>query len=90
MQASEKMQKLVKELNRYGYYYYTLDKSLIDDKVYDRMYDELVNLEKEENIVLADSPTTRVGGQILKSFQKHKHLNPLYSCLLYTSDAADE
>lgn len=79
MQASEKMQKLVKELNRYGYYYYTLDKSLIDDKVYDRMYDELVNLEKEENIVLADSPTTRVGGQILKSFQKHKHLNPLYS-----------
>ena len=32
MQASEKMQKLVKELNRYGYYYYTLDKSLIDDK----------------------------------------------------------
>lgn len=79
MQASEKMQKLVKELNKYGYYYYTLDKSLIDDKVYDRMYDELVNLEKEENIVLADSPTTRVGGQILKSFQKHKHLNPLYS-----------
>lgn len=79
MQASEKMQKLVKELNRYGYYYYTLDKSIIDDKVYDRMYDELVNLEKEENIVLADSPTTRVGGQILKSFQKHKHLNPLYS-----------
>lgn len=79
MQASEKMQKLVKELNRYGYYYYTLDKSLIDDKVYDRMYDELVNLEKEENIVLADSPTTRVGGQILKNFQKHKHLNPLYS-----------
>lgn len=79
MQASEKMQKLVKELNKYGYYYYTLDKSLIDDKVYDRMYDELVNLEKEENIVLADSPTTRVGGQILKTFQKHKHLNPLYS-----------
>lgn len=79
MQASTEMQNLVKELNKYGYYYYTLDNPIISDGEYDKLYSRLEELEKKENIILADSPTTRVGGEILKKFEKHTHLNPLYS-----------
>lgn len=79
MQASTEMQNLVKELNKYGYYYYTLDNPIVSDGEYDKLYLRLEELEKKENIILADSPTTRVGGEILKKFEKHTHLNPLYS-----------
>ncbi|GIP28632.1 DNA ligase 2 [Paenibacillus sp. J23TS9] len=73
------MEQLVAELNKYSYHYYTLDKPLISDKEYDVLYDQLVALEKEGGIVLPDSPTQRVGGELLKGFVQHRHLAPLWS-----------
>ncbi|MEF3353282.1 NAD-dependent DNA ligase LigA [Paenibacillus sp. GYB006] len=79
MDPMHRLEELVKELNHYNYHYYTLDNPLISDKEYDVLYDELVTLEQEGGIILPDSPTQRVGGEILKGFKPHKHLSPLWS-----------
>ncbi|MFM9280021.1 NAD-dependent DNA ligase LigA [Paenibacillus jiagnxiensis] len=79
MDSMHKMEELVAELNRYNYHYYTLDEPVISDKEYDALYDRLVELEQESGIVLPDSPTQRVGGEILKGFASHRHLAPLWS-----------
>jgi len=73
------MQQLVSRLNDYAYRYYVLDEPVVSDAEYDKMYDELVALEKAQGLVLPDSPTHRVGAGILTSFQPHQHLAPLYS-----------
>lgn len=75
----EKMIKLVEELNRYSYEYYTLDNPSISDKEYDKKYDELKALEKELGEVLNYSPTLRVGDVVLSEFKKYKHRAPLWS-----------
>ena len=75
----ERMEELVKELNIHVHNYYVLDKPTISDFEYDRMYDELVSLEKETGTVLPSSPTQRVGGEILAGFKKFVHEVPLYS-----------
>ncbi|WP_446671637.1 NAD-dependent DNA ligase LigA [Paenibacillus wuxiensis] len=73
------MEQLVAELHRYNHHYYTLDNPVVSDKEYDKLYDELVALEKETGIVLPDSPTQRVGGDLLKGFEPHRHLSRLWS-----------
>lgn len=79
MDFKETMEKLIAELNNYNYHYYTLDQPLVSDKEYDALYDQLVALEKETGFALPDSPTQRVGGDILKGFTPHRHLAPLWS-----------
>ena len=79
MDKLERIKYLVEILNKYAYHYYTLDEPLIEDKDYDVLYDELVNLEKKTGIILPNSPTNRIGGEILSGFEKHEHLNTLYS-----------
>lgn len=79
MDPMHRLEQLVKELNEYNYHYYTLDKPKISDKEYDVLYDELVSLETQSGIVLPDSPTQRVGGELLKGFKPHRHLSPLWS-----------
>lgn len=75
----ERMQELVQKLNEYAYQYYTLDNPTVADVEYDRLYDELLSLEKASGIVLDDSPTKRVGDAVLKKFNTVKHLGRLYS-----------
>ncbi|MGN0797319.1 MAG: NAD-dependent DNA ligase LigA [Christensenellales bacterium] len=75
----DEMRALVDKLNRYAYQYYVLDEPTIADVEYDRLYDQLVAMEKESGIVLADSPTVRVGGQPLSKFESVRHLGRLYS-----------
>ncbi|MCD9022375.1 NAD-dependent DNA ligase LigA [Cohnella silvisoli] len=75
----ERMQELVNELNRHSHRYYTEDNPTISDKEYDVLYDELTRLELENGTVLPDSPTRRVGGDILKGFVPHRHLSRLWS-----------
>ncbi len=75
----EKMKWLVEKLNRYAYEYYVLDNPTVSDGEYDKLYDELVALEKEYGVVLDNSPTKRVGGEPISAFSKHKHINKLYS-----------
>ncbi len=73
------MEQLVKLLNKYAYEYYVLDNPTVSDGEYDLLYDELVKLELETGVVLFDSPTKRVGGAPVSKFQKHTHIQRLYS-----------
>ncbi|MCY6957033.1 NAD-dependent DNA ligase LigA [Clostridium brassicae] len=75
----QKMEVLVKELNKYAHEYYTLDTPSISDKEYDKKYDELVNMEKELGIILPYSPTQRVGDVVLSQFNKYTHKGKLWS-----------
>lgn len=78
-QKMERMQALVRELKETAYAYYVLDNPVISDMQWDRMYDELVALEKETGVVLPDSPTVNVGGEPMKAFEEHKHISRLWS-----------
>ena len=75
----EKMRTLCDTLNRFAYEYYVLDNPSVEDIVYDKLYDELLRLEKETGERFADSPTRRVGGDPISAFKKHEHINRLYS-----------
>lgn len=74
-----RMKELVEILNRYAYEYYVLDNPSVSDAEFDKLYDELVLLEKAEGMVLSNSPTQRVGGSPLSGFTQHKHRQRLYS-----------
>lgn len=77
---NERMKELVELLNRYATEYYTSDNPSVSDSEYDRLYRELVELEKDHpDQVLPESPTHRVGGKILDGFEKYIHQYPLYS-----------
>lgn len=75
----QKMRELVDVLNKYAYEYYVLDNPSVSDREYDKLYDELKELESQSGIVLFDSPTKRVGGEPIKAFEKHEHIQRLYS-----------
>ena len=80
------MRQLIDTLNKWAYEYYVLDAPSVSDAEYDRLYDELVELEKSTGTVEPDSPTRRVGGEPLKAFARHEHISRLYSldkCVTY-------
>ena len=67
-------------LNEHNYNYYVLDAPTISDFEYDKMLRELENLEAAHpELITPDSPTQRVGGQALDSFQQVTHRVPLQS-----------
>ena len=74
-----RMRELVDRLNETAHQYYTLDNPTISDKEWDAMYDELVRLEAESGERLPDSPTRRVGGDVLAGFEPHTHIARLWS-----------
>ena len=74
-----KMERLIEDINKLAYEYYTLDNPSVSDKDYDRKYDELVKLEKETGIVFPYSPTQRVGDGVLAEFNKYTHKARLWS-----------
>ncbi len=75
----DRMHELVEILNKWAYEYYVLDDPSVPDREYDRLYDELRLLERESGIVLENSPTRRVGGEPIKAFERHTHIQRLYS-----------
>lgn len=79
MDVLAKMRELVDKLNEYAYHYYVLDNPIISDKEYDELYDELVGLERQTGVVLPDSPTLKVGGDIIPAFRSVPHRSRLYS-----------
>jgi len=74
-----RMQELAAEISAHNYQYYTLDRPTINDADYDKLYDELAALEAATGVVLPDSPTQRVGGELLKGFEPHRHRARLWS-----------
>lgn len=79
MDKLERMKELVKTINFHNYNYYSLDNPTISDAEWDKLYDELLLLERETGMVLPASPTKRVGGEMLEEFVKKEHKVPLYS-----------
>lgn len=75
----EEMKKIVQTLNDWAYRYYVLDNPVVTDAKYDELYRKLEDMERETGVVLPDSPTLRVGGEVLKGFEQHTHLKRLYS-----------
>lgn len=77
--VKQRIDTLVEALTQHMYRYYTLDDPTVSDAEYDALYDELEQLEAETGYVRPDSPTRRVGGELLSGFEKIPHLAPLYS-----------
>ncbi|WP_339253809.1 NAD-dependent DNA ligase LigA [Sporosarcina sp. FSL W8-0480] len=78
------VEKRVRELNdllkEYGHAYYVLDKPVVPDSVYDQLLQELMAIEAEHpDLVFPDSPSQRVGGEILAGFSKVVHEFPMLS-----------
>lgn len=78
-QKIERMKELVKILSEASYAYYAKDEEIISNFEYDRLYDELEALEKECNMVLAGSPTMKVGYEAVDELPKEKHAAPMLS-----------
>lgn len=75
----ERMKELIAELNRAAEAYYKNDAPVMSDKQYDALYDELSALEKTTGIILSNSPTQKVQGQLLDGFTKVPHSRPMLS-----------
>lgn len=76
----QRIEELKEQLNRWSHEYYVEDKPTATDAEYDKAYHELVALEEAHpEFVTADSPTQRVGGEVLDQFQKVTHTNPMLS-----------
>ena len=73
-------QELRRQLEHHAHRYYVLDDPEIGDDVYDRLLDELRGIEREHpELVTADSPTQRVGGEPVGRLEKVTHLEPMLS-----------
>ncbi len=77
---SKRSFELRKLLNRANHAYYVLDTPLMEDTVYDRLYRELLNIEKNHpSLITADSPSQRLGSTPAKEFVNVEHKIPLMS-----------
>lgn len=74
-----RMRELTDILNEAARAYYSTDKEIMSNYEYDALYDELSALEKETGIVNADSPTVRVGYEVLSELPKERHEQPMLS-----------
>ena len=80
MLIKERVKQLTDLLNRYNYEYYVLDNPTVTDQEYDRLMNELIQLEKENpELASNDSPTKRVGGVALDKFVKVEHKSQMLS-----------
>ena len=76
----KRMDELIKKLNQASYEYYTNDNPSITDQEYDDMMDELIKLETNNpNLVRSDSPTLKIGGEVITDFKKITHTIPMMS-----------
>lgn len=75
----ERMKELIKILNKASELYYQKSTSMMTDYEYDKLYDELVNLEKETSMTLSNSPTINVEPEILSSLEQVEHPSPMLS-----------
>ncbi|WP_294179395.1 NAD-dependent DNA ligase LigA [uncultured Coprobacter sp.] len=79
-EIKEKIERLRQELNEHNYNYYVLNAPVISDREFDRMMEDLQQLEKEyPQYNDPNSPTQRVGNDINKAFTQVKHKYPMLS-----------
>ena len=78
--AEKKIDELRHLLNQYNYEYHVLDQPTIPDAEYDQLLKELIKLEEAfPELITPDSPSQRVGGQVLDMFKKVRHESPMLS-----------
>lgn len=78
-QKRQRMQELIAILNEAGEAYYQNAEEIMSNLQYDKLYDELVELEKELGVTLANSPTVNVGYEVLSELPKERHEKPMLS-----------
>lgn len=79
MNRSDRIKELVDTLNKAAKVYYSGTDEIMSNLEYDRLYDELKTLEDETGIVLAGSPTHKVGYETLSELPKEEHERPMLS-----------
>lgn len=79
MDKIKRIQELVKQLNEYRDSYYNEARPVVSDAAYDKLFDELSELEKETGVVYANSPTQTVGYVVKSELEKVKHSHPMLS-----------
>lgn len=79
MDKVKRIKELVKQLNEYRDAYYNEARSDVSDEEYDRLFDELSELENETGVVYANSPTQSVGYEVKSELEKVKHSHPMLS-----------
>ena len=79
MDKKERIKELVDILNKASKAYYQDAKEIMSNFEYDALYDELVQLEKDTGIVLANSPTVNVGYEVVSELPKEQHESPMLS-----------
>lgn len=78
--SKHRIETLRRELERYNYEYHVLDNPTISDQQYDQMFHELVELETQyPEYYDENSPTQKVGGEVLSAFEKVTHPVPMLS-----------
>ena len=75
----ERMRELHRQLKEAARAYYQENSEIMSNFEYDALYDELLELEKETGIVLANSPTVKVGYEIVSELPKEAHIAPMLS-----------
>ena len=78
MNKLERIKQLIKDLNNASYAYYN-QVPIMPDYEWDKMYDELINLEEETGIVLSNSPTHNVGYSVADKLKEVEHNHPMLS-----------
>ena len=74
-----RMKELVRILSEASRAYYMEDREIMSNFEYDKLYDELLALEKETGVILSDSPTQKVGYEVVSSLPKEPHPSPMLS-----------
>jgi DNA ligase (NAD+) len=78
--AEQRIKQLSKEIEEHNYSYYVLDQPVISDYEFDKLLEELMDLERKfPEFLLPTSPSQRVGGTVTKEFQSVKHKYPMLS-----------
>ena len=76
----DRMNEIIDLLNKYAYEYYTMDEPSVEDAEYDRLMQELIRIESSHpEWVREDSPTRKIGGEIISEFKKVRHEVPMLS-----------
>ena len=84
----KRMRELISILTQASRAYYQESREIMSNFEYDRLYDELLELEKETGTVLAGSPTQKVGYEIVSELPKERHERPMQDSTNLPASAA--
>ncbi|WP_439444072.1 NAD-dependent DNA ligase LigA [Listeria aquatica] len=80
MDEKKRYEDIIRILDEYSYEYYVMDNPTVEDAEYDKLMQELLQIEeKHPDWVTNDSPSMRVGGEVLEGFEKVEHKIPMLS-----------